>query len=74
MTRETILSLPRPLRVVVQLVAPTGQHRPQRPELALVDTVFVRCFDCGEVESAATRHGDRLRCAEGHLQPAGGGQ
>ncbi|WP_329336185.1 hypothetical protein OG252_13345 [Streptomyces sp. NBC_01352] len=71
MTREQILSLPQPLRWVVQVVAPTGQHRPVRPAGALVDTQFVHCVPCG-VESAATRHGDALRCAEGHTVPAGG--
>ena len=51
-----------------------GRHRAQ-PQLvpgALVDTRFVRCGTCGGVESAATVHGDLVRCAEGHAQPAGG--
>jgi hypothetical protein len=71
-TREQILSLPKPLRVVVQFVAPTGQHRPQRPQGAVVEQRFVHCPPCG-VETAATVHGSTLRCAEGHIVPAGGG-
>lgn len=51
-----------------------GQHRAPRPPVpgALVEQEFVRCGRCGGVESAATRHGDVLRCAEGHVQPVGG--
>lgn len=70
MTRDQILALPRPLRVVAQFVVPTGQHRP-RPELAVVDTQFVHCTPCG-VETAASVHGGIVRCSEGHDQPAGG--
>ena len=71
MTREQILNLPKPLRIAVQIVAPTGQHRPQRAYGAVVDQQFVRCGRCGGVESAATVHGTQLRCAEGHLVQAG---
>lgn len=68
MTREQILSLPKPLRVVAQMVAPTGQHRPRG---AVVDTRFVDCTPCG-VSTAASVHGGTVLCAEGHQQPAGG--
>ncbi|MCI3246496.1 hypothetical protein [Streptomyces spinosisporus] len=56
------------------LVRGRGLHRApaQRPEGALVGQKFVRCGQCGGVESAATVHGTQLRCAEGHLVPAGG--
>jgi hypothetical protein len=64
-TRETILRLPAPLRVCAQLFAPTGEHR-ARPHAAVVDQEFVYCPTC-EVETAATRHGDVLRCTENHL-------
>lgn len=51
-----------------------GQHHAPRPPApgALVGQEFVRCVPCGGIESAATRHGDVLRCAEGHVQSAGG--
>jgi hypothetical protein len=61
-TRTQVLALPRPLRWAAQLVWPTGQHRPYA---ALVDQTFVNCPTCG-VETAATRHGSALLCAEGH--------
>ena len=67
MTRDQILGLPQPLRWAVQVVTPTGKRR-ARPDGALVDTTFVACGPCGGVESAATRHGDVVRCAEGHVQ------
>jgi hypothetical protein len=69
--RQQIRTWPAPLRIAAQIIAPTGQHR-ARPHGALVTTKFVRCDNCGGVESAATRHGDALRCAEGHLQPMPG--
>lgn len=45
-----------------------GRHRAVQPPVpgALVDQQFVRCGRCGGVESAATIHGDIVRCAEGH--------
>lgn len=51
-----------------------GRHRAVQPSApgAPVGQEFVHCSPCGGVESAATRHGDVLRCAEGHVQPAGG--
>ncbi|MFF7550888.1 hypothetical protein ACFZCU_45900 [Streptomyces canus] len=70
MTREQILNLPRPLRIAVQLVAPTGQHRPRG---AIVDTRFVDCTPCG-VSTVASVHGGTVLCAEGHQQPVGGAQ
>jgi hypothetical protein len=68
--RQAIRRLPFPLRVPVQIFAPTGEHR-ARPDGALVGTRFVRCGQCGGVESAATVHGSVLRCAEGHVQAGG---
>lgn len=65
MTRDTILRLPAPLRACAQLLTPTGQHR-ARPHAAVVDQEFVHCPTCG-VETAATRHGNVLRCTEGHI-------
>jgi hypothetical protein len=67
-TREQILSLPKPLRVVAQFVAPTGQHRPRG---AIVGTRFVDCTPCG-VSTVASVHGGTVLCAEGHQQPVGG--
>lgn len=65
MTREQILSLPKPLRVVAQFVAPTGQHRP-RAHGALVDTQFRFCVPCG-VETAVIVHpGGAVSCTEDH--------
>lgn len=59
------------MRLTVRhLVRGTGQHRkPPTPAVpgALVGQRFVHCDRCGGVESAATVHGDQLRCAEGHL-------
>lgn len=67
MTREQILSLPAPLRWAAQVVWPTGQHR---PDGAVTGQRFVRCEPCG-VETAATVHGDALRCTEGHIVQGG---
>ncbi|WP_030344872.1 hypothetical protein [Streptomyces sp. NRRL S-1022] len=66
-TRETILRLPALLRICAQIVAPTGQHR-ARPHGAITPQEFVTCVACGGVETAATRHGTIVRCAEGHQQ------
>lgn len=46
----------------------TGRHRavPAPGTGAVVGQRFVRCGRCGGVESAATVHGDIVRCAEGH--------
>lgn len=41
----------------------TGQHR--RPHAAIVNQRFAHCPACG-VDTAATVHGQVLRCAEGH--------
>ncbi|WP_406444448.1 hypothetical protein OHB14_36465 [Streptomyces sp. NBC_01613] len=52
----------------------TGRHRKepaQSAPAAVVAQRFVTCGPCG-VETAATVHGDMLRCAEGHDTPAGG--
>lgn len=67
MNRQSIRSWPAPLRIAAEIVAPTGTHR-ARPHGAIVDTTFVTCGACGGVETAATRHGDVLLCAEGHEQ------
>ncbi|WP_435279114.1 hypothetical protein [Streptomyces sp. 1222.5] len=69
MTRESILRLPAPLRICAQMLWPTGQHR---PHASIVGQEFVTCAPCGGVMTAATRHGDIVRCTEGHKQPAGG--
>lgn len=70
MTREQILGLPQPIKWAAQVVWPTGAHRPQPAPGALVGQEFVACGRCGGVESAATRHGDVIRCAEGHVAGA----
>lgn len=65
--------LPAPLRVPLRAVGiHTGKHRGPRAHGALVDTEFVTCEPCGDVMTAAIRHGDIVRCTEGHDQPAGG--
>jgi hypothetical protein len=54
------------------LIRGTGQHRKPAPAPApgaVVAQQFVRCGRCGGIESAATRHGDVIRCAEGHVVP-----
>ncbi|MEU6597916.1 hypothetical protein [Streptomyces flaveolus] len=71
MNRRSILNLPAPLRICAQILAPTGQHR-ARPHGAITTQEFVTCAACGGVETAATRHDDVLRCAEGHQQPGTG--
>ncbi|MFI8351241.1 hypothetical protein [Streptomyces sp. NPDC085596] len=63
MTREAVLALPQPLRWLFQLVWPTGLHR---PHAAICGQQFVHCPDCG-VDTAASVHGDLIRCAEGHI-------
>lgn len=73
MTRAQILALPAPLRVLVQIVVPTGLHRPARPSRphgALAAQRFVWCDPCG-VETAATLHGALVRCTEGPIVHGG---
>ncbi|MFG3276188.1 hypothetical protein [Streptomyces luteogriseus] len=54
------------MRLTVRhLIRGAGRHRAGRPYAALVDQTFVNCPTCG-VETAATRHGRALLCAEGH--------
>ena len=62
--------LPRPLSAPLRVAGMhTGKHRgPRAVPGVIVDTEFVHCPTC-KVETAATRHGDMLRCTEGHLQP-----
>lgn len=50
---------------------PTADDFPPAPRASVVTQAFVHCPACG-VETAATVHGAALRCAEGHLVPAGG--
>ncbi|MFI2761343.1 hypothetical protein ACH5A3_21115 [Streptomyces echinatus] len=71
MNREQIKGWPAPLRIAAQLIAPTGQHR-ARPHGAITTQEFVTCKACGDVETTATRHGDIVRCTEGHQQPGTG--
>jgi hypothetical protein len=56
-------------RAATRMWPATGEHR--RTPGPLAPQQFVHCTPCG-VETAATRHGDVLRCTEGHTQPAGG--
>lgn len=51
----------------------TDQHRKPRPPIpgAVVGQRFVDCATCG-VSTAATVHGDLVRCTEGHVVPTGG--
>lgn len=51
----------------------TGRHRPKQGPAGLAPQTFVDCPRC-EVETAATRHGDALLCAEGHLVVPGGAE
>lgn len=51
----------------------TGRHRSARVPGQLATQAFVNCPQC-RVETAATRHGDALLCAEGHLVTPGGAQ
>lgn len=68
MTRAQILSLPKPLRIAVQIVWPTGQHRPHG---AAIDQAFRHCPVC-EVDTAAVLHADGSHtCTEGHTTPGG---
>lgn len=67
MTREQVLSLPQPIRWAAQVVWPTGVHRPHG---ALVPQQFAFCQVCG-VETAATVHGQLVRCTEGHTVAGG---
>ncbi|WP_225825660.1 hypothetical protein [Streptomyces naphthomycinicus] len=74
MITDLVRRLPRPLRAPLRLVGVhTGKHRgPRAVPGAIVITEFVTCTACGGVETAATRHGDIVRCAEGHEQPGTG--
>lgn len=68
MISDLVRRLPRPLRAPLRVAGVhTGKHRGPRAAGAVVDTEFVHCKACG-VETAATRHGDIVRCTEGHLQ------
>ena len=69
MITDIVRRLPRPLRAPLRIAGVhTGKHRgPRAVPGVIVGQEFVRCGACGGVETAATRHGDMLRCAEGHL-------
>ena len=52
---------------VRHLIRGKGQHRRMpRPHGAIVGQQFVDCPTC-RVETAATIHGNAIRCTEGHL-------
>ncbi|GGW15846.1 hypothetical protein GCM10018980_51260 [Streptomyces capoamus] len=74
MITDLVRRLPRPLRAPLRLAGVhTGKHRgPRAVPGAIVTTEFVTCNPCGGVETAATRHGTVLRCAEGHEQAGTG--
>ncbi|MEU1448715.1 hypothetical protein [Streptomyces mirabilis] len=68
MILNLVRRLPRPLRAPIRVAGVhTGKHRgPRAVQGTLVAQRFVNCPTC-EVSTAATVHGDVIRCAEGHL-------
>ncbi|MFJ4926894.1 hypothetical protein [Streptomyces sp. NPDC088736] len=60
-----------PLRVLRQIVAPTGRHRGVRQPGQIVAQRIVWCDPC-RASTAATVHGAVVRCDAGHIVPGGG--
>lgn len=67
MIANLVRRLPAPLRVPLRVAGVhTGKHRgPRAVEGAIAPQRFVNCVECG-VETAATVHGQIVRCTEGH--------